>query len=72
MNKRLKELVKHTGYVLASDHENCGDMVEDAFVERFSELLIKECARISSEVDETMTGQGEASAEAFKEYFGVK
>jgi len=40
--------------------------------EKFTELIVLECARISDEVDDTMTNQGAASGEAFKEHFGVK
>ena len=44
----------------------------DVFENAMVELIVLECARISDEVDETSTGQGAASAQAFKEHFGVK
>ena len=66
MNERLKELaelaivVDDRGYFYNFDRE------------KFAELIIKECAQISISVDETMTGQGHASAKAFMEHIGVE
>jgi hypothetical protein len=40
--------------------------------EKFAELIIRECASISNAVDDTWTGQGIASAQAFMLHFGVK
>ena len=42
------------------------------FMGKYTELVVLECARISTEEDYTMTGQGAASAEEFKKYFGVE
>lgn len=41
-------------------------------LQAFAEKIVKECARISEECDDTMTNQGAASAQAFMEHFGVE
>lgn len=45
---------------------------ENVYIEKYTELIVMECARISEEADDTMTGQGAASAEAFKKHFGIQ
>ena len=47
-------------------------LVPADIVEKFTELIVQECARISVEADHTMTNQGAASAQAFMEHFGVE
>jgi hypothetical protein len=44
----------------------------DGGLDKFAELIVKECARISKEADDTWTNQGAASAQAFMEHFGVE
>lgn len=67
MNERIKELATLAGYNKIFDN----DTKARARLEKFAKLIIAECARISNEADDTMTNQGAASAEAFKEHFGV-
>jgi hypothetical protein len=74
MNEKIEALAKQAGMVMYPTglgiKENT--LWGDRNIAKFAELLIKECARISIESDDTMTNQGEASAQAFTEYFGVK
>lgn len=66
MNERIKELVEQTGYILDSDKLKTGMPVEDEFVEKFSELIVKEaCQHL------TNTGQDYAR-ELVEKHFGVK
>ena len=67
MNERLKQLLTPKLKEWGGD---TGDNFSEE-LEKFAELIVKECAQISISVDETMTGQGHASAQAFMEHFGV-
>jgi len=42
------------------------------YIEIFAVMLIEECARISADCDYTMTNQGTAIAQAFKDNFVIK
>jgi hypothetical protein len=70
MNERIKELL-----IVAGEYEmdiNDPEFVVPDTLKKFAELIVRECARISNEVDYTMTNQGAASAQAFMEHFGVE
>ena len=67
MNERLKQLAEQAGAETSTPAFS-----NMSFNERFAELIVRECARISIEVDDTMTNQGAASAQAFMEHFGVE
>jgi hypothetical protein len=66
MNERFLELAKQAGLKFPSE------TALSPMEEKFAELIVRECARISVEADDTMTNQGTASAQAFMEHFGVK
>ena len=68
MNERFKILLKQATITRYSGYA-WSDEVDQ---EQFAELIVRECARISNEVDYTMTNQGAASAQAFMEHFGVE
>ena len=72
MNERIKELLKKAQKITAENYAPGGRDYEREIYSKFAELIVKECARISVEADDTMTNQGEASAQAFMEHFGVK
>ena len=72
MNERIKELADQCSDERLIEYDGGGEYVEVFDKEKFAELLIRECASISIEADDTMTNQGEASAKAFMEYFGVE
>ena len=66
MNTRLQKIAAEAGIYYYRN----GKLQQDT--ERLIEMVVKECARISIEADDTMTNQGAASAQAFMEHFGVK
>lgn len=76
MNNRIKELLLQAGFkvfgekVVAADFASSGNATVCS--QKFAELIVRECARISQECDDTMTNQGLASAQAFMEHFGVE
>ena len=69
MNERIRELAWSIGIA----GKNLQGQIDTDWnqIEKFAELIVRECARISDEEDCTWTGQGAASAEMFKKYFGV-
>ena len=73
MNERIRVLLKQAGDI---QYDEDGDELTPILVgkdlEKFAELIVRECARISNEADCTMTNQGAASAQAFMEHFGVE
>lgn len=72
MNERIQELYEQA-QVIDLAYDKWGDPIDSKRLdpEKFAELIIRECARISEEEDDTMTNQGAASAQAFKQHFGV-
>ena len=63
MNERITELLVN------SEIEYWMHSPSD--LEKLVKLIVKECARISIEADDTMTNQGAASAQAFMLHFGI-
>ena len=84
MNERIKELALDAGILLYVDHEtprhyfiDAGDDQEN--VEKFAELIVKECANVIAPMGDWCGGHGEPSmpstrdcAKRLKEHFGVK
>ena len=74
MNERIRVLAAQAKFMAEEDinRQISYNAELKAFAEKFAELIVKECARISNEADCTMTNQGAASAQAFMEHFGVE
>lgn len=75
MNEQIKQLAEEAGFTFWGSPENgSGGRAAryDKELEKFAELIVKECARICVEDDFTMSNQGESSAQSFKDHFGVK
>lgn len=83
MNERIRELAVQAGAEFFQDtgmRPIAGGFYEEVTfenhryldLEQFAELIVRECAKISVDADQTFTNQGMASAEAFMEHFGVK
>jgi hypothetical protein len=73
MNERIKELALQAGFhPFVRGEQILFDISTEDQLKEFAELIVRECARISVEADDTMTNQGTASAQAFMEHFGVK
>ena len=68
MNERIAKLYDRAIVIEDGGNYVCGEL--DPV--KFAELIVRECARISNEVDYTMTNQGAASAQAFMEHFGIE
>ena len=64
MNKRLKELAADAGY---PDYMTYG---QDKVLERFAELIVRECARVYWNIDDSEI-HGEY-VKALKKHFGVE
>lgn len=67
MNERIKELA-----FLAAQEPNSNFDCDVVWLEKFSELLIKECAIIVNSLEEYESKGDCSKAEYIKEYFGVK
>ena len=64
MNEKIREL--NNAAIFAVDGD-CGDLViPDEYAEKFAELIIRECARV------TFKGTGPRSALNILEHFGVE
>ena len=76
MNERLKELYKQAidyAYTDANPYNGCknGKDFNENVNEKFAELIVKECARIAEESDDSWSGAGPEAAAQIKQYFGV-
>ena len=69
MNERIKALADQAGVVY---HTRLGAETNTDDLEKFAELIVRECARISIENDGDWTIQGEQTAQEFMEHFGVE
>jgi hypothetical protein len=73
MNERIKELIKAAGLNIDGYGYpiwGCldGEDEKKAFLEKFAELIVKECAAMTR----NLSPHGELAEKAVKEYFGVK
>lgn len=67
MNKRLKELAADAGY---PDYMTYG---QDMVLERFAELIVRECIDIAYKYDEPkLSGPGMIIGNRIEEHFGVE
>ena len=67
MNERIKELAKEAGLI----QYDTDSKMED--VEKFAELIVRECAGIACQYDEPkMSGPGVIIASRIEQHFGVE
>jgi len=79
MNERIKELALEAGYVPVPNAEFANSLNE-AFHQKFAELIVQECARCVTQPTIQAAGQTEFSMKALqdvlandmKAYFGVE
>jgi hypothetical protein len=72
MSERIRQLAKQTGYIWHTSGEPQIYEFTPEKLEKFAELIIKECATIADKwVDDTDNGQNYPS-EIIKQHFGVK
>jgi hypothetical protein len=69
MNERIRELALQASIPWPDQFDTKDGSNQ---LTKFAELIVRECARISNAVDDTWTGQGLASAQAFMRHFGVE
>ena len=69
MNERIKELAKQAGYRDIFDN----DTKARARLEKYTELIVQECAHIAWLYDEPkLSGHGAIIANSIKKQFGVE
>ena len=79
MNEQIKKLVKRAGghfdtHCLASNPVQYRESIQmwDEHIEKFAELIVRECAGIAYEYDiPNLTGPGEFIGNRMKKHFGV-
>lgn len=77
MNGRIKDIamrahaVAVVSYKVGTELHGTTLDFSEVFNQEFAEMLVRECARISTESDSTWTGQGPAGAAEMMEYFGI-
>ena len=74
MNEQIRELVKQAGFEEHDGHISIQGvyMFNTYRMEKFAELIVKECANIVNNLEQ-YEGQGDCStAEYIKEHFGVE
>ena len=72
MNHHIKTLAIQAGFKFLPQYPDEIFNVTPAMLNTFAELLIRQCAHISIEADDTCTSQGMVSANAFMNNFGIK
>ena len=65
MNERIKELAAKSNF----GHMENNNVVYDYRLEKFAELIVKECA---NQVDWILAEGGKTQGDLIKEHFGVK
>ena len=68
MNERIKELIAEA--VVAHDHEG---IILPLVLEKFAELIVRECANLSFRSTGFVTSEGESMvSDMIKQHFGVE
>ena len=78
MNERIKELIKQSGGEFWQRIESDGVLNKEAYItfdppqslEKFAELIVRECARVYWNIDDSETHT--EYVEALKQHFGVE
>ena len=66
MNERIKELIEKSNWYKDDDY-----IVSPEEIEKFAELIVRECVNICKQGNDTQMSSGGA-ADAIKYHFGVK
>jgi hypothetical protein len=70
MNKKIEALIYKAGIRYGEDNVLAYTTVAD--LGKFAELVVRQCAYIAEESDDTWTGAGPHAAQQIKESFGVR
>ena len=71
MNERIRELAEQAGIMIPKDSEYNGHIYRNT-IEKFAELLIEECAKISESVTPRHTECGNRIAGKIRQFHGDK
>ena len=71
MNKRIKELAEQAELIEIVDDAYQERGTWQPFVEKFAELLVRECAEVADTADATR-GKWQSIGKFIKEHFGVE
>jgi hypothetical protein len=72
MNERIKQLAEQAGYRPLPGFDFANGM-EEVFIEKFAELIVKECMDIAYAYDAPkMSGPGMIVANRIEDHFGVE
>jgi len=66
MNERIKKITDELFSM--EEFEYAEEFLDDAFMEKFAELIVRECAKVAEEYDCNLSGNGGE----ILEYFGVE
>ena len=69
MNERIRELIQQATRVIKADW-NCADDIEDFDVNKFAELMVKECMKLNSK--ELSITAIERLLPLYEKHFGVE
>lgn len=73
MNERILQLAEQAGYTPLVPRTFADDL-QEIFLQKFAELIVRECARVSERTGALNEAdvEGEMIADAIKEHFGVE
>jgi hypothetical protein len=71
MNKRIKELAEQAGYKPLPGFDFANSL-EEVFIKKFAQLIVKECARAADEGMAQVTMRVEWPSYHIKKHFGVE
>jgi len=74
MNERIRELALQAGYQRINDYYTNGTVTAftDEQIEKFAELIVKECKQVSLKHSHRDDDMGAIIARHIKEHFGVE
>ena len=74
MNERIKQFAQEAGFKVDWQHKDVQAIKMERF-EKFTELIVKECARVLTQHGAYFSGEGEPyhyAASLIEEHFGVE
>jgi hypothetical protein len=74
MNERIRELALQAGYKPLSP-PTFADELNEIFMQKFAELIVRECAKVLTQHGSYFSGEGEPyhyAASLIEEHFGVE
>ena len=73
MNERIRELAEHSDFYVGNEHyDKSHEEQQRLFMEKFAELIVKECAKAADEGLAQVTMKVEWPSYHIKKHFGVE